>query len=129
MPAQTQARVFDPFFTTKSAGRGLGLWVVHGIVRSLGGAIQIESELGKGTTVHIMLPAAEETDGVTIDHASGADEEARPSQKFTLLVVEDEDLLRQAVVKMLRREGFEVLTLRTGLRQSICFAHIAARLT
>src|SRR5579872_1080257 len=56
MPLKIQARVFDPFFTTKSAGRGLGLWVVHGIVRSLGGAIQIVSEPGKGTAVHILLP-------------------------------------------------------------------------
>ena len=114
MPAQTQARVFDPFFTTKSAGRGLGLWVVYGIVRSLGGAIQIASEPGKGTRVHILLPGAEETDGVTIDQAFGADEEARPSQKLTVLVVEDEDPLRQAVVKMLRREGFEVRDASNG---------------
>ncbi len=114
MPGQTQARVFDPFFSTKSAGRGLGLWVVHGIVRGLGGAIQIASEPGKGTRVHILLPGAEGTAGVTIDQASGADEEARPSQKLTVLVVEDEDPLRQAVVKMLRREGFEVYEASTG---------------
>jgi PAS domain S-box-containing protein len=114
MPEQIQARVFDPFFTTKSAGRGLGLWVVHGIVRSLGGAIQIASEPGKGTRVHITLPGAEGTAGVTIDQASGADEVVRPSQKFTVLVVEDEDSLRQAVVKMLRREGFEVFDASSG---------------
>ena len=114
MSAQTQARVFDPFFTTKSAGRGLGLSVVHGIVRSLGGAIQFASEPGKGTRVHVLLPGAEGTAGVTIDQASGADEEARPSRKSTVLVVEDEDTLRQAVVKMLRRAGFEVSDASSG---------------
>jgi response regulator RpfG family c-di-GMP phosphodiesterase len=61
------------------------------------------------------LPGAEGTAGVTIDQASGADEEARPAQKLTVLDVEDEDSLRQAVVKMLRREGFEVYDASTGL--------------
>jgi len=114
MSPETQARVFDPFFTTKSAGRGLGLGVVHGIVRSLGGGIQIESEQGRGTTVHIWLPCAETMAGATIDPVSGAGGTARSSRKFTVLVVEDEDRLRQAVVQMLRREGFEVLEASNG---------------
>jgi PAS domain S-box-containing protein len=114
MPVETQARVFDPFFTTKSAGRGLGLWVVHGIVRSLGGAIQIASEPGNGTTVHIFLPCAEAMAGATVDPASGANEEARPFRKFTVLVVEDEEPLRQAVVNMLGREGYEVYEAANG---------------
>jgi PAS domain S-box-containing protein len=109
MPPEMQARVFDPFFTTKSAGRGLGLPVVHGIVRSLGGGIQIASEPGTGTTVRILLPSAETTDDTIIDPVSSGDEPPAPQpHRFTVLVVEDEDPLRQAVVKMLRREGFEV---------------------
>src|SRR5262249_5822211 len=56
MSQETQARVFDPFFTTKSAGRGLGLAVVSGIVRSLNGKIRVVSELNKGTTFQILLP-------------------------------------------------------------------------
>ena len=108
MPPEMQARVFDPFFTTKSAGRGLGLPVVHGIVRSLGGGIQIASEPGTGTTVRILLPSAETTDDAIIDPVSSGDEPARQPHRFTVLVVEDEDPLRQAVVKILRREGFEV---------------------
>jgi PAS domain S-box-containing protein len=108
MSLETQRRVFDPFFTTKSAGRGLGLAVVHGIVRSLGGSIEMASEPGKGTTIYILLPCAAPMAGAIIDPFSGADEPERPPQRFTVLVVEDEDPLRQAVVKMLRREGFEV---------------------
>jgi CheY-like chemotaxis protein len=115
MPPEMQARVFDPFFTTKSAGRGLGLPVVHGIVRSLGGGIQIASEPGTGTTIRILLPSAEATDGTIIDPVSGGDEPPAPlPHRFTVLVVEDEDPLRQAVVKMLRREGFEVYEAPNG---------------
>jgi two-component system, cell cycle sensor histidine kinase and response regulator CckA len=55
IPQETQAKVFHPFFTTKSAGRGLGLAVVDGIVRQLGGAIRLTSELGKGTTFAVLL--------------------------------------------------------------------------
>ena len=65
MSRETQDKVFDPFFTTKSAGRGLGLAVVDGIVRGLGGAIRLTSELGKGTTVQILLPCAETRVGAT----------------------------------------------------------------
>src|SRR6185436_18536720 len=56
MSAETQARVFDPFFTTKSAGRGLGLAVVQGIVRSLGGGIAVTSEPSRGSTFQVSLP-------------------------------------------------------------------------
>src|SRR6202008_1984833 len=86
MSPETQARIFDPFFTTKSAGRGLGLAVVHGIVRSLGGGIQIASEPGAGTMVRILLPSAETTAGDTIDPVSSGDEPARQSHRFTVLV-------------------------------------------
>src|SRR5262249_32198666 len=59
MSPETKAKVFDPFFTTKSAGRGLGLAVVQRIVRTLGGAIYIASEPGKGATFHVLLPFME----------------------------------------------------------------------
>jgi signal transduction histidine kinase/ActR/RegA family two-component response regulator len=114
MSLETQARVFDPFFSTKSAGRGLGLGVVEGHVRSLGGSIHIQSEPGVGTTFEIVLPCAGEMATTTIDQESGVGGPPRPSPKFTVLVVEDEDTLRQAVVKILHREGFEVLEASTG---------------
>jgi signal transduction histidine kinase len=59
MPLETQANMFDPFFTTKSVGRGLGLAVVQGIVRSLHGAIRLKSAPGKGATFQILLPYTE----------------------------------------------------------------------
>jgi two-component system, cell cycle sensor histidine kinase and response regulator CckA len=114
MPPETQAKVFDPFFTTKTAGHGLGLAIVDGIVRSLGGAIHVTSEPGKGTKLQILLPSAEIATGTTSDAVSQINELAPPSPDATILVVEDEDLIRQAVAKMLRNNGFEVLEAADG---------------
>jgi CheY-like chemotaxis protein len=108
IPLEAQARVFDPFFTTKSAGHGLGLAVVQGIVRSLHGAIRLESKPGKGSTFQILLPCAETTAEATPD-ASRTVDSAGPPQHATVLVVEDEGPLRQAVSKMLHKSGFSVI--------------------
>jgi CheY-like chemotaxis protein/two-component sensor histidine kinase len=109
MASEIQARVFDPFFTTKSAGRGLGLAAVQGIVRGLRGGIYLTSEPGKGSTFRILLPCAEATSGETHKLSSGAHESARPFEGATALIVEDEAVLRKAVAAMLRKTGFEVL--------------------
>jgi PAS domain S-box-containing protein len=111
---ETQSRVFDPFFTTKSAGCGLGLAVVSGIVRSLGGAIRLTSELGKGTTFQVLLPCAETKGGETFHAMSTIAESAGQAQQAAVLVVEDEDVLREAVAKTLRRNGFEVFEAANG---------------
>ena len=111
---ETQARMFDPFFSTKSVGRGLGLAVVRGIVRDLGGAINLASEPGHGTTFQILLPCAETTSAAIRGPNSDIHQLAPPSQVATVLVVEDEDLLRQAVSKMLDKRGFTVIEARDG---------------
>jgi len=114
MSQETQAKVFDPFFTNKSAGHGLGLAVVHGIVRGLRGSIHLTSEPGKGTTFKVLLPCDQGKAAATSEEMSGAEQSAHPFQAFTVLVVEDEDPLRQAVCKMLRKKGFEVLEAANG---------------
>jgi PAS domain S-box-containing protein len=113
MSTETQAKVFDPFFTTKSAGRGLGLAVVQGIVRSLGGAIHLTSEPNQGTTFQILLPCAESA-AHTNARRGNAEVVALPTQHGTVLVVEDEDPLRRAIGKMLRKTGFEVFEAADG---------------
>jgi PAS domain S-box-containing protein len=114
MSAGTKARVFDPFFTTKSAGHGLGLSVVSGIVRGVGGKIHVDSEPGSGALFRVLLPCvdtkAEEIDGSMVDSKQPVD----LFEERTVLVVEDEDPLRQAVVKKLRNTGFEVLEAQDG---------------
>jgi CheY-like chemotaxis protein len=114
MSPQVQANVFDPFFTTKSAGRGLGLAVVQGIVRSLGGAVDLTSELERGTTFRILLPCAAAAPASNGRASSRGEEPAVSSRRGTLLVVEDEDHLRRAVVKLLRKTGFEVFEAADG---------------
>jgi two-component system, cell cycle sensor histidine kinase and response regulator CckA len=111
---QMRAQVFDPFFTTKSAGHGLGLAIVDGIVRSLAGEIHLASEPGKGTTFQIWLPCAEATAGATTDNTPAVEKLPSRSRDALVLVVEDEEPLRQAVTKMLRKTGFEVLEAADG---------------
>jgi PAS domain S-box-containing protein len=113
MSPQIQANVFDPFFTTKSGGRGLGLAVVQGIVRSLGGAIHLTSELGKGTTFRVLLPCTEIKAGASVQ-ATSVEEPVVSDRHGAVLVVEDEPCLREAVVKMLRKSGLEVLEVADG---------------
>ena len=114
MTPATQARVFDPFFTTKSAGSGLGLAVVHGTVRALGGTINLASEPNKGTKFEILLPCAETRAAVTGDDMSHVQPTTLEPRNGTLLVVEDELSLREAIARMLRMEGFEVFEAADG---------------
>jgi len=113
MSGQTQAKVFDPFFSTKSTGRGLGLAVVQGIVRGLGGAIRLTSEPGRGTTFRVLLPGVE-TAADAGSEVSVDGEVTLPLQSGTVLLVEDEGELRRPVVKMLRKNGFEVFEASDG---------------
>jgi CheY-like chemotaxis protein len=113
MPPEMQARIFDPFFSTKSTGRGLGLPVVDGIVRSLGGMIQVESEPGKGTTIRIWLPCAGTDSARAHEAQPGGVEPARQSLA-AVLVVEDEAPLLQGVSKMLRKRGLSVIEAADG---------------
>ncbi|MCU0863048.1 MAG: MASE1 domain-containing protein [Planctomycetes bacterium] len=112
MTPEVQARAFDPFFTTKAPGHGtgLGLSTVYGIVTQSGGALWIDSAIGRGTTVWIYLPrvaAAQEPEPtLTLP---------RPmTQRATVLVVEDEALVRDLVQRTLTRAGHHVLVAEDG---------------
>jgi CheY-like chemotaxis protein/two-component sensor histidine kinase len=113
MSEATRTRIFDPFFTTKSTGRGLGLAVIDGIVRTLGGEVRVASELGKGTTFEILLPCTQLSSPQVVPN-SAREETPVSRNRGIVLVVDDEDTLRQAVTKMLRKTGFEVLEAANG---------------
>jgi nitrogen-specific signal transduction histidine kinase len=115
MPEDVRERAFEPFFTTKPTGEGsgLGLATVYGIVGQAGGAVQLYSEPGLGTTVTAWLPATDEAP-VAVEAASLARPRARAGGE-TVLVVEDEDALREVTRRILTRAGYEVLAVADGL--------------
>ncbi|WP_162914729.1 PAS domain S-box protein [Desertibaculum subflavum] len=116
MTPETLQRVFEPFFTTKEVGKGtgLGLSMVYGFVRQSGGHVAIYSELGHGTSVKIYLPRAIGAEGGT-ESAGEADGPA-PSRGESILLVEDERLLRDFVESQLRDLGYSVVTAADGKR-------------
>jgi PAS domain S-box-containing protein len=113
MTDEIQARIFDPFFTTKFAGRGLGLAAVQGIVRAHGGSLDVDSVAGQGTTFRILLPCAGEPASPTVGPAISATVED-PTPPGAVLLVEDEEMLRLAVSKLLRKRGFSIMEAGDG---------------
>ncbi|MFA5907720.1 MAG: response regulator [Vicinamibacterales bacterium] len=125
MDEETTARIFEPFFTTKPAGKGtgLGLSTVYGIVAQSGGHVDVDSSPGRGTTMRVFLPRV-------------ADElEVRPPEEAlalagrgheTLLLVEDEDFVRELLSEFLRSSGYTVIEARSAEEALALFKHDGA---
>jgi two-component system cell cycle sensor histidine kinase/response regulator CckA len=118
MPAEIQDKVFEPFFTTKGVGKGtgLGLSTVYGIVKQTGGYIFVESTEGKGTIFRVYLPRheVEEEDGVEGEKSEKKGRQADMTGTGRVLLVEDEDAVRNFAFEALKRQGYEVLQASTG---------------
>jgi PAS domain S-box-containing protein len=113
MSREVKEHLFEPFFTTKPKGRGtgLGLATIYGVIKQAGGSIEVYSEVGKGTTLKVYLPMVEgETEN--LDRTEQIVDLARGTE--TILVVEDEDMVRQFTVKILDRLGYLVLGASNG---------------
>jgi len=113
MDAATQARIFEPFFTTKEFGKGtgLGLATVYGVVKQSDGWIWVDSALGEGTTFEIFLPAVSEPEAeiakteTKVKQAGGSE---------TILVVDDEEGVREVATQYLLSRGYHVLSAESG---------------
>lgn len=113
MDAQTQERIFDPFFTTKEVGKGtgLGLSTVYGIVKQSGGNIWVYSELGQGTTFKVYLPCV---DRWAEEPESSVDRNKLSKGNETVLLVEDEEMVREMAKEILEESGYQVLEAKHG---------------
>ena len=116
MDPGTVARIFEPFFTTKDTGKGtgMGLATVYGVLKQHGGWIEVESAQGRGTTVRVFFPLSMDAivaeaakPAMTLSHSAG-------DKCSTILVVEDEEMLREFVHDALKTNGYRVITAVDG---------------
>jgi CheY-like chemotaxis protein len=113
MDRETVQHIFEPFFTTKGIGKGtgLGLASVYGIVKSHGGYILCDSEVGQGTTFRIYLPAVQD---VSAQVGTGVEGVFLKGGSETILVVDDEASVRELAVEILQRHGYQVFAADCG---------------
>jgi signal transduction histidine kinase len=121
MNEETLDHIFEPFFTTKSQGTGLGLSTVYGIVKQSGGVITVESQAGAGTIFRIYLPRIEE-EVLSIDEEG--EMATGPGGTETVLLVEDEDMVRNLLREVLHANGYRVIEAANGDQAiELCWRH------
>ncbi|MDD2897339.1 MAG: PAS domain S-box protein [Desulfuromonadaceae bacterium] len=111
MDEDTQKRIFEPFYTTKSTGRGLGMSAICGIIKSHGGALYLKSTPGVGTTFKVYFPAADTSD---FTETTPPTSESFVKESGTILLVEDEIVLREMGIDLLETLGFQVISAQHG---------------
>jgi two-component system, cell cycle sensor histidine kinase and response regulator CckA len=128
IPAENRAQVFDPFFTTKPQGQGtgLGLSTSYGIVTQFGGHMELVSQVGRGTTVTCYFPAASASVELVVDSSPVT---SSPAGSETVLVVEDEPMVRDVARATLQRQGYEVVTATNGVEGLQVAEEVGARLS
>ena len=112
IPNENLVKIFDPYFTTKEKGSGLGLAICYSIVKNHVGTIQVESQEDIGTTFNIYLPASSKQ--TTLAHEDDKSQLALSVGKGTILVMDDEDIVRDVVAEMLPKLGYEFKVVKNG---------------
>ncbi len=110
IPQDDISRIFDPYFTTKQRGSGLGLATAYSIIKNHGGAIQVKSELSKGSTFAVYLPAVKDAE----PERDTAPREAAAARKGRILFMDDEEMMRNVAVEMIAALGHEVESVADG---------------
>ena len=119
MDQQTQSQIFEPFFTTKGkSGTGLGLATAYGIVKQHDGYIWVYREIGKGTTFKIYLPQTEANSQETL---SKTGESIALTGRETILLVEDNEEVRNSTLEILEKYGYIVIAAESGLQACTLF--------
>jgi CheY-like chemotaxis protein len=111
MTPEVMARAFEPFFTTKDVGKGsgMGLSMIYGFAKQSGGHVKLYSEVNEGTTVRLYLPVAGEFAAAKLGAGAREDGSLRARAGETVLVVEDDELVRSTTVRLLSELGYRVL--------------------
>ena len=121
IPKEILARIFDPYFTTKKSGTGLGLAVVHSIIKHHGGSVSVASTPGVGTVFTLLLPAV-----VKAEANAAAAPHPKPPGSARILVMDDEEMVRKAMTRALGRFGYEVETATDGVAAVESYRQAAA---
>ncbi|MCB9787467.1 MAG: PAS domain-containing protein [Deltaproteobacteria bacterium] len=115
MSPEVKRRMFDPFFTTKETGHGLGLAATLGIIRGHGGAVSVYSEAGRGTTMKVLFPEARGPGAITGERPVAQTRPNVAPERWRILVVDDEETVRDLAASVLRDAEFEVVTAHDGI--------------
>ncbi len=117
IPKEIQHKIFEPFFTTKEVGKGtgLGMAMVYGIMKNHHGRVYIDSEVGKGTTVHVYLPTMTQPKSSQSEHAMIEKNRKNMSANKKVLIDDDEEMLRELLVEQLIEAGYGVYEAGNGL--------------
>ena len=124
METETTERIFEPFFSTKSTGRGLGLAAVLGVVKGHRGALSVQSAPGEGTMFRLLFPPSDRSRGRRAE--TSRRRSRRSAEQLTLLLVDDEEIVRDMVGEVLEAEGHRVLRAEDGARAVALFRERSA---